>query len=311
MAFDYGLYQLFMSVYIGGTLVLERSFTYPAQILARVREQAVTVFPGVPTIYAMLISQHDRNGLELPSIRRVTNTAAALPADWTPKLQQIFPQALIFKMYGLTECKRVSYLEPELLHEKADSVGKAIPGTEAYVLKEDGSPAKPGEVGILHVRGAHVMLGYWNLPDRSAEMLKPGKFPGERVLCTQDHFKTDADGFLYFVGRTDDIIKTRGEKVSPVEVENVLHGFDGVREAAVIGIPDELLGQALRAYVALEEGCELNERELKKMCMARLENFMVPKEFVFLSELPKTATGKIRKKGLLELNPAEDAPGNS
>jgi acyl-coenzyme A synthetase/AMP-(fatty) acid ligase len=155
------------------------------------------------------------------------------------------------------------------------------------------------------------MLGYWNLPDRSAEMLKPGKFPGERVLCTQDHFKTDADGFLYFVGRTDDIIKTRGEKVSPVEVENVLHGFDGVREAAVIGIPDELLGQALRAYVALEEGCELNERELKKMCMARLENFMVPKEFVFLSELPKTATGKIRKKGLLELNPAEDAPGNS
>lgn len=111
----------------------------------------------------------------------------------------------------------------------------------------------------------------------------------------------DADGFLYFVGRSDDIIKTRGEKVSPVEVENVLHAFPGIREAAVIGIPDVLLGQAIRAYVALDDGITLSDRDIHKQCLARLENFMVPKEIVILPELPKTTTGKISKKALVEL----------
>jgi acyl-CoA synthetase (AMP-forming)/AMP-acid ligase II len=231
----------------------------------------------------------------------VTNTAAALPADFLPNLKEVFPNALIFKMYGLTECKRVCYLEPELLESRPTSVGKAIPGTETYVLNAAGERAAPGEVGILHVRGPHVMMGYWKKPEQSAEMLVEGPFPGERALCTQDHFKTDEEGFLYFVGRSDDIIKTRGEKVSPIEVENALHGIPGIQEAAVIGIDDPVLGQAIRAYVALADGAELDEREIKKICLARLENFMVPQEVVFLDELPKTESGKIRKKGLEEL----------
>jgi acyl-coenzyme A synthetase/AMP-(fatty) acid ligase len=144
------------------------------------------------------------------------------------------------------------------------------------------------------------MAGYWNRPDLSAHMLKPGKFPGERVLCTQDFFRMDAEGFLYFVGRSDDIIKTRGEKVSPVEVENSMHGIPGVREVAVIGIEDALLGQAIRAYVVLEPDAGLNEKQLRAACAARLENFMVPKEFVMVTELPKTATGKVSKKLLIE-----------
>jgi acyl-coenzyme A synthetase/AMP-(fatty) acid ligase len=131
-------------------------------------------------------------------------------------------------------------------------------------------------------------------------MLKPGKLPGERVLCTQDFFRMDGDGFLYFQGRSDDIIKTRGEKVSPIEVENALHGIPGVREAAVIGIPDPLLGEAIRAYVVLEAESALNEKQLRLACAAKLENFMVPKEFVFVAEMPKTATGKVSKKLLRE-----------
>jgi amino acid adenylation domain-containing protein len=300
LAFDYGLYQLLMTIHLGATLILERSFTYPAQIFARMREHAVTVFPGVPTIYAMLISSHGRTPLEFPHVTRVTNTAAALPDDFVVKLREIFPNALIYKMYGLTECKRVCYLEPELAERKPGSVGRAIPGTEIYLLTSDGKPVPAGETGILYVRGPHVMVGYWNRPDLTDHMLKPGKLPGERVLCTQDFFRMDADGFLYFQGRSDDIIKTRGEKVSPVEVENAIHSIPGVREAAVVGIPDPLLGQAIRAYVVVEPEAGLTDKALRVACAARLENFMVPKEFVFKNELPKTATNKVSKKILLE-----------
>lgn len=300
LAFDYGLYQLLMSIRLGATLVLERSFTYPAQIFSRMQEQQVTVFPGVPTIYAMLLSMHGRERLEFPSVARVTNTAAALPAAFQQQLREIFPNALIYRMYGLTECKRVCYLEPELADTKSESVGKAIPGTEVFLLSMDGEPVPPGETGILYVRGPHVMLGYWKQPELSTRMLKSGSLPGERVLCTQDWFRMDEEGFLYFVGRSDDIIKTRGEKVSPVEVENVLHGMPGIREAAVVGVSDTLLGQVIRAYVALEPGATLSDKEIIKYCLSRLENFMVPKEIVFLPELPKTNTGKISKKTLVE-----------
>jgi amino acid adenylation domain-containing protein len=298
LAFDYGLYQVLMTVRLGATLVLERSFAYPAQILNRLESEKVTVFPGVPTVYMMLIGMHARSPLRFPGIRRVTNTAAALPSTIVPRLREIFPEALIFRMYGLTECKRVCYLEPERIGEKPESVGRAIPGTEVYLLSEDGQPVKPGERGILHVRGPHVMLGYWNKPEETARMLKPGRYPGERVLCTHDWFTQDADGDLYFQGRSDDIIKCRGEKVSPIEVENCLHGMPGVREAAVIGVPDDLLGEAVVAYVAVEKDSGLTEKEIKGYCVARLENFMVPKSIVVLPELPKTSTGKIRKKDL-------------
>jgi len=300
LAFDYGLYQLFMAIRMGATLVLERSFVYPAQVLKRMEEEQVTVFPGVPTVYATLIGIHEREPLRFESVERVTNTAAALPPSFHDPLREVFPNALIFRMYGLTECKRVSYLEPELLDEKPTSVGKAIPGTETLVLDEQGKRVAPGETGVLHVRGPHVMVGYWNLPDRTAEMIVEGPFPGERMLCTHDHFTMDEEGFLYFVGRSDDIIKSRGEKVSPAEVEDALYAISGVREAAVIGVPDELLGEAVHAYVALDEGSELGERDVIGACRERLEGFMVPARVHFLEELPKTASGKIRKKGLQE-----------
>jgi acyl-CoA synthetase (AMP-forming)/AMP-acid ligase II len=300
LAFDYGLYQLLMAITLGATLVLERSFTYPAQIYTRMIETGVTVFPGVPTIYSMIISAHGRAPLQFPDVRRVTNTAAALPDSFVAKLREVFPQALIYKMYGLTECKRVSYLEPERVDEKPGSVGKAIPGTEVYLLDEDGEPAPPGNTGTLYVRGPHVMLGYWNQPELSEFMLKPGQYPGERVLCTHDLFRMDADGFLYFVGRTDDIIKTRGEKVSPVEVEDALHSIPGVREVAVVGIPDDILGQAIRAYIVQEPGASLTSMQVRALSARLLENFMVPKEFVFLDTLPKTTTGKVSKRLLLE-----------
>ncbi len=299
LAFDYGLYQLFMAMKLGATLVVERSFTFPGQIYQVMRRQRVTVFPGVPTIFATMIAGHKRKGLSFPGVRRVTNTAAALAPDTIPYLQEIFPQALIFKMYGLTECKRVSYLEPELLAAKPASVGRPIPGTEVFLLSPEGDPVALGEPGILHVRGPHIMAGYWQQPELTEQVLRPGPLPGERILCTGDWFRMDADGCLYFCGRTDDIIKTRGEKVSPLEVEQVLRSIDGVTEAVVLGIPDNHLGTALCAFVVPEEGCCLEERRLRKFCMARLENFMVPRDIVLVERLPLSANGKVDKNALL------------
>ena len=203
-------------------------------------------------------------------------------------------------MYGLTECKRVSYLEPKLLDAKPGSVGKAIPGTEVYLLSTDGNPVPAGEIGILHVRGPHVMAGYWNRPDLTDHMLKSGKLPGERVLCTHDLFRTDAEGFLYFVGRTDDIIKTRGEKVSPVEVENALHRIHGVLEAAVVGVPDALLGEAVCAYVVADPEAHLTAHALRTGSSAFLESYMVPSQIILCEQLPRSPNGKVNKRLLLK-----------
>lgn len=305
LSFDYGLYQLLMAVALGACLVLERSCTFLGLVLERLRDEEVSVFPGVPTLFATLIAAHKRSPLSFPAVKRVTNTAAALPDEFTVSLREIFPQALIYKMYGLTECKRVSYLDPALIDAKPGSVGKAIPGTEVYLLSEAGQPVLPGQTGILYVRGPHIMAGYWNRTDLTDRMLKPGKLPGERVLCTHDLFRTDEDGCLYFVGRTDDIIKTRGEKVSPVEVENALHRIPGVREAAVIGVPDPLLGEAVRAYVVADPHAGLTVLSLRADCARYLESYMVPTQVMLCDALPKSPNGKIDKRLLMDQCPAQ------
>ena len=298
LAFGYGLTHVFMTMRLGASLILERSFSYPAQVLKRLTEHEGTMIGAVPTIYSMLLSMHAKKPLSFPLVTRLTNAAAALPDSFIGGLREIFPNARLFAMYGQTECFRTAYLDPSLLASNPTSVGHPIPGTEVELRDPDGRPVPRGEPGILHVRGPHVTVGYWNLPDKTRELLKEGPVPGERVLCTNDWFRFDDAGLLYFVSRNDDIIKIRGEKVSPIEVENVLHSIEGVREAAVVGIPDERMGQAIRAYIAKEDGSPLTEKDVQKICLARLENFMVPKEVVFLAELPKTQSGKIRKKSL-------------
>jgi acyl-CoA synthetase (AMP-forming)/AMP-acid ligase II len=199
-------------------------------------------------------------------------------------------------MYGLTECKRCTYLPPEELARRPDSVGIAIPGTEAYVADDDGRPVGPGIVGELTIRGPHVMRGYWENPEATDRALKPGPFPWEKVLRTGDFFRADEEGFLYFIGRRDDIIKTRGEKVSPKEVENVLYSLPGIAEAVVVGVADPILGHAIKAVVALSPGAELGERDILRHCAAGLEDFMVPKIVEFRDALPKTESGKISRR---------------
>ena len=308
MAFGYGLYQLLMAVALGGTLIVEQSFIFPASVYNNIRKYRPTVFAGVPTIYAMIIASHKENELSFDSIKKITNAGAHLPTEFTSNLKKIFPDALIFKMYGLTECKRVCYLEPELIDLKPLSVGKAIPGTEVFLLSPEGEPVKTGEPGILHIRGPHIMLGYLNKEELTKEMLKDGNLMGEKILCSNDWFKMDEEGFLYFLGRNDDIIKTRGEKVSPVEIENIIYKINGVKEVAVLGVPDVTLGESIVVFVATNNNIKLSPKEIQKECIIHLEPFMVPQKVIFLQEIPKNLNGKIDKKGLKKMTYSHQSP---
>jgi acyl-CoA synthetase (AMP-forming)/AMP-acid ligase II len=295
LSFDYGLYQLLMVFKFGGTLVLEKGFTFPAATLKRIEEEQVTGFPGVPTIYTVLLKL-DLSSYNLSSLRYLTNTAAALPPSHIAEIRAKFPGTTLFSMYGLTETKRTLYLPPHQLDHRPGSVGIAIPGTEVWIVDEADRALEAGQVGELVVRGRHVMRGYWNDPEKTAARFRPGPLPGERVCYTGDLFRMDEEGFLYFVARKDDVIKSRGEKVAPKEVENVIYALTGVREAAVIGVPDPVFGQAVKAFVVADSG--VTEADVLRHCRSHLEDFMVPKYVELCADLPKTTTGKIKKTDL-------------
>ncbi len=298
LSFDYGLYQWIMSVATGGTLVLERGAAYPAWIVRRIVDQGVTIVPVVPMIATQLMHDETARAADFSRVRTVTNTAAALESRHVAGLRALFPRARLFSMYGLTECKRCTYLPPEDLDRKPGSVGIAIPGTEVWVIDEDGRRLGPGATGQLVVRGRTVMQGYWNKPEHTARRLAPGPLPGERVLLTGDLCRMDDEGYVWFVARMDSIIKSRGEKVAPREVEQAILALPGVRDVAVIGVPDELLGEAVKAFVVLEPGAVLDERDVVNACQRRLEGFKVPKSVSFVDELPRTTTGKVSRHEL-------------
>ena len=298
LAFDYGLYQVLMAFSLGATVLLERSFTFPVKVLATMAKERATVFAGVPTMFTLLTNLKTLDEFDLSALRLITNTAAALPQTQIAQIRALFPQATLFSMYGLTECKRVTYLPPEQLDLRPGSVGRGMPNEEVWLVDDEGRRLPWGATGELVIRGSHVMRGYWRKPQQTAQRLRPGPIPGETVLYSGDLFRTDDEGWLYFVARRDDIIKSRGEKVSPREVENVLHALGGVLEAAVIGVDDALLGQAVKAFVVCKPGVSLTERDVIKHCLAHIENFMAPKYVEFVDALPRTDTGKIKKTGL-------------
>ncbi len=295
LSFDYGLYQVLMMFKVGGCVVLEQSFSYLYQTIARLIEHEVTGFPIVPTVSALLL-QMDLTRYHFPRLRFITNTAAALPTHHIKELRRLFPDVQIYSMYGLTECKRVSYLPPSQIDLRPTSVGRGMPNEEVYIVDDDGNRVRPGVVGELLIRGSNVMKGYWEMPEETDRVLKPGPLSGEKALYSGDLFRADEEGYLYFVGRKDDIIKTRGEKVSPREIEDVIYAINGVAEVAVIGVPDSVLGSAIKAVVSLRNGSQLTQREILRQCREKLEDFMVPKFVEFQSSLPTTESGKISKR---------------
>lgn len=299
LSFDYGLYQLILSVSVSASLVLERSFDLPGQVLNRLAAERVTVLPGVPTMFALLARLGNLSHWDLTSIRILTSTGAALAAEQIAWMRAVFPKARIFSMYGLTECKRCTYLPADDVTRKPGSVGVAIPGAEIWLVDAADRVLGPGHVGELVVSGPTVMAGYWGRPEETAQRLRPGRHDGEVVLYTGDLCRMDEDGYLYFVRRIDDIIKSRGEKVAPAEVEAALLSVPGVVEAAVVGVPDPVLGHAIRAFVTLARGSPLTSALLRDACRDRLEPFMVPQTVEVVSALHRTPNGKIARDALV------------
>ncbi|MDI7861831.1 acyl--CoA ligase [Rhizobiaceae bacterium n13] len=294
LSFGYGMTQLVTAAISGATLILEKSFAFPHVIMRRLVEERVTGFPLVPTMAAILLQMKDLAPGSVPSLRYITSAAAQLPPALSAGLSGLFPATQIFAMYGQTECLRATCLPPAELAANPSAVGRAIPGTEVAVVDIDGRPLPPGNVGELVVRGPHVMQGYWRDEAASAAALRDAPPPWGRELRTGDLFRMDEAGNFHFIGRRDDIIKTRGEKVSPQEVERVLYALDGVVEAAVTGLPDAILGQAVKAVIVRDAGSNIDAKHVQRHCARHLEDYMVPKWVEFCDSLPKTDSGKIR-----------------
>ncbi|MBS4034534.1 MAG: acyl--CoA ligase [Ignavibacterium sp.] len=301
LSFDYGLYQVIMCFMYGGTIVLERSMLFPLELIKKIESKKVTGFPIVPTLLVMLLKMETLKNYDLSSLRYISNTGAALPVEHIKAFRKLFHTVQIFSMFGLTECKRIAYLPPEDIDRKPGSVGKAMPNCEVFIVNENREFVKPNEIGELVVRGTNVMRGYWNSQDLSEKVYKDGWFHREKLLYTGDFFYQDEEGYLYFVGRKDDMIKTKGERVSPKELENILCSADGISEAAVIGVPDEILGQAIKAFIVKTPGSIITEKDVLRYCSRNVEIFMIPKYVVFIESLPKSPNGKIDKKILKQM----------
>ncbi len=295
LSFDYGLYQVFLAFKAGARLILERSFVYTTLMLDLLVRERVTALPIVPTL-AVLLLKHDLGPYDL-SLRYITNTGAVLPPAHIAGLREKFPHVRLFSMYGLTECKRVSFLAPAEVDVRPTSVGKPMENVEVYVADDEGRLQETG-VGELVVRGSNVMQGYWRAPEETARVLRPGKFPGEQLLYTGDLFRIDADGYMYFEGRFDDLIKSRGQRVSPKEVENVIYELPGVTAVSVVGVPDEMRGSFVKAYVCRDGNTGVTEQEVLRHCAHRLEDFMVPRIVEFVTAIPTTESGKLHRRSL-------------
>jgi amino acid adenylation domain-containing protein len=299
LAHGYGLSQIFLSFDVGARVVLESAFAFPTRIVKLLEAEGITALPGVPAFFALLLRQPELFRRDFPALRYLTNAAAALPTSHIHQLRTVFPNARIISMYGQTEAlPRIAYLPADELEKRPDSVGKAIPNTEVYTIGENGQRLRAGEIGELVVRGSNVARGYWCAPELTAQRFRPGPLPGETVLHTGDLFRIDADGYLYFVSRKDDMINTRGEKVSPKEVENAVCQMPGVAEAAVLGVPDAVFGQAVLLVVAPLPGVQLEERAVRAFCMRTLDDYMQPKYVDIVSELPHNENGKVDKRGI-------------
>jgi amino acid adenylation domain-containing protein len=298
-SFDYGLHQLTMTALVGATLIVESSFNQPLFSLHRLVKQRATVLPLVPTMVSLIEPLAPR--FDLGNVRMVTSTAAALHPMAIDRLQQIFSRARIFSMYGLTECHRCTYLDPDELPYRKASVGKAIPNTELWVVDVEGQRHDRGATGELVIRGSTVMRGYWNNPKDTREKLRPGPLAGETVLYTGDICTIDDDGFVYFVCRQDDVLKVKGQKVGPKEVEQALTQHPDVTDAAVIGIPHSSLGDEIVAFVTLRDESLSDTPALRKWCVQHLEPVMVPSRVEVLDFLPKSPNGKIDKLALQAL----------
>jgi acyl-CoA ligase (AMP-forming) (exosortase A-associated) len=303
LSFDAGFSQLTTAFHAGARVVL-LNYLMPRDVITALSRERVTGLTAVPPLYIQLcqatwpasINEH---------LRYFANTGGRMPQETLRSLRSRVPDAKPFLMYGLTEAFRSTYLPPEEVDRRPDSIGKAIPNAEILVLRDDGTPCGFNEPGELVHRGALVGLGYWNAPETTAERYRPlppaakGLVLPELAVFSGDTVRMDEEGFLYFVGRRDEMIKTSGYRVSPTEIEEVFYDLSSVAEVAAFGVPHPALGHAIIVVVTPREGMGLEGALLADACRDRLPIYMLPAVIdIRAGPLPRNANGKIDRKTL-------------
>ncbi len=292
----YGNSVMLTHIAAGGSLVVNQSFLYPNVILQQMVDHEVTGFSGVPSTFALLLNRSSLSQFTFPALRYLTQAGAAMSPALAGQLEKNFPGVDIYIMYGQTEASaRLAFLEPSDLHERPGSIGKGIPGVQLSLIDQQGNPVPTGRTGEIVARGGNIMAGYWQQPNESAKVLR------KEGLWTGDLARQDEEGFFYIISRKSDIIKSGSHRIGPKEIEDTLAEHPAVHEAAVVGIADAILDERILACIVLKDGCECHEKDLLKHCRKELPAYKVPHKVCFLSELPKTATGKIKKSELKKL----------
>jgi len=295
-SFDYGLNQLMTTFRNGATIVLH-NFVFPEDVLRTIGKKQITAVAGIPTIWISIINSPSIKRHDLSSLRYITNSGGKIPVEYVYRMLDIFKSTRIYLMYGLTEAFRSTYLPPYLVSKKPDSIGKAIPRVKISVLNKDGIECKSEEPGDLVHRGALISMGYWNDKKASNDIIR--KLPdgvkdrkrGEKGVFSGDLVKKDKDGFLYFLGRKDEMIKSSGYRISPTEIEEVLYQIDGVTGSVVFGRENSKLGQQIVAVLSCKYA--INKDSIIDYSMKHLPDYAVPHEVIFLDNMPQTSSGKI------------------
>lgn len=297
LSFDYGLYQIFLAFQVGACIVIA-DFNFPLSIPGNLQKLHVTGFPGIPSLFGMLLRSGLLERIDLPDLRYITSTGDVFPISYLKQLQKLFPHTLIYPMYGLTECKRVSIVPDGEWERHPGSVGLPLPGTAVFVMDELGNKKAPQTLGELVVKGPHLMNGYWNDDTETNRRFKTDA-SGERILMTGDYFRIDVEGFLYFEGRNENFIKCKGHRISPLAIESILINIEGVLEAAVVGVPDNLLGESIFAFIYLDRNQDISLTYVKQICKENLSPIECPTQYKITNEpLPKTPNGKLDRKEL-------------
>ncbi|MCW6109097.1 acyl-CoA ligase (AMP-forming), exosortase A system-associated [Clostridium sporogenes] len=295
--FDYGLNQL-LSVWYHGAQIVLLDYLFPNDIINIVNKFRITGLAAVSATWIQLL-QKDWDGSAMNKLRYITNTGGSIPEHYVRELSKRLPDTDIFLMYGLTEAFRSTYLEPKLVDRYPTSIGKAIPGEEIFVLDENDKPVKPGEIGQLVHRGKLVSQGYWNDKELTQKRFRPNPFQPsevifkEMVVYSGDLVRIDKDGFLYFIGRNDEMIKSLGNRISVTEVEEVIYQIKGIVDVVVFGIPHEINGQSVYAVVSIENDCDLTIQQIMRYCRENMPTYMAPIKIENWEALPRNSNGKL------------------
>ncbi|MEC2074254.1 class I adenylate-forming enzyme family protein [Alkalihalophilus marmarensis] len=308
LSFDYGLYQVFLTLSAGATLYLRDSKLFVTEISNLISSESITGLPGLRSLFGYFSHEKFKREKKFSSVRYITNTGDALPYKMINDLMETFPNSEIYSMYGLTECKRVSYLPPTKIREKPESVGIPLEGTSIYLLNDDGRECIPFEQGELYVSGPNVCEGYWNNKSETQKTFIHRN--GDKVLKTGDICYLDNDGYLYFVNRKDSMFKSKGYRIEPKEIENfILKEFHELIEAVVVGIPDRLEGKKICLLGISKNSNEVLEYKIKDHCKS-MEPWKVPSKILIRESLPLTNTGKLDRKAIVNLFVNEEELSN-